>query len=235
MSTLYLIRHGQASFGKENYDRLSERGKRQSRLLGEHLSSRGISFDAVYTGTLSRHQETLQDMAEAYNDAGISLPAARTLPELNEYDSRTILETIIPELLNEDPSYQTDTANLFTERKSFQRVFEASMLRWAAGNHPASLLKWSDFVAGVYRGVSAIMRADGRGKRVAVITSGGPVSVAVRRALGLTDENTMRVTWQIKNCSLTRFKCTESELMLESFNEVAHLEGVGEEGIVTYR
>ena len=235
MSTLYFIRHGQASFGKENYDRLSERGKRQSRLLGEYLASCGISFDAVYTGTLSRHGETLRAMTEAYSDAGITPPATRALPELNEYDSRAILEAIIPELLRDDDSYKEDAINLFTSRKSFQRVFEASMLRWAAGNHSASLVKWCDFVDGVYRGVSEIMRADGRGRNVAVITSGGPVSVVVRRALGLTDGNTMRVTWQIKNSSVTRFKCTESELMLESFNEVHHLESPGEEGLVTYR
>ncbi len=236
MSTLYLIRHGQASFGKENYDRLSERGKRQSSLLGGMLASTGVEFDAVYSGTLDRHAGTEKEIRAAYSRKNISLPEATRMEELNEYDSRSILETLIPELLKEDESYHADAAKLFTDRKAFQRVFEAAMLKWSSRNYSAEgLVHWADFVGGVYRGLEAIMKRDGRGKTVAVITSGGPVSVAVRKALDLSDENTMRVTWQIKNSSVTRFKCTEDTIMLESFNEVAHLEGAGEEGLITYR
>jgi len=236
MSTLYLIRHGQASFGKENYDRLSEGGERQSKLLGEYLAAAGIFFDTVYTGTLERHRGTVRAIRKAMAGMGLPLPEAVPMAEWNEYDSRSVLEALIPELLTGDPSYREDAAKLFTDRKSFQRVFEAAMYRWASGGYEAkNLMPWSEFVATVCRGLDAVMKRDGRGKRVAVITSGGPVSVAVRRALDLTDENTMRVTWQIKNSSVTRFKCTETTIMLESFNEVHHLEGAGKDGLVTYR
>ena len=41
MSAIHLIRHGQASFGADDYDLLSALGERQARLLGESLA--GIS------------------------------------------------------------------------------------------------------------------------------------------------------------------------------------------------
>jgi broad specificity phosphatase PhoE len=41
MGTLYLVRHGQASFGADDYDQLSELGRRQSVRLGEYLRGKG--------------------------------------------------------------------------------------------------------------------------------------------------------------------------------------------------
>mgnify|MGYP006207489193 FL=1 len=58
MGTLYLVRHGQASFGADDYDQLSERGQAQSQRLGAYWRERGLRFDAVYTGTLRRHAQT---------------------------------------------------------------------------------------------------------------------------------------------------------------------------------
>ena len=51
MGTLYLVRHGQASFGAEDYDQLSELGRRQSVRLGQYLRDKGLGFDAVLTPT----------------------------------------------------------------------------------------------------------------------------------------------------------------------------------------
>ena len=59
MGTLYLVRHGQASFGAQDYDQLSELGQRQSQRLGEYFQHKGLRFGQVLTGTLKRHQQTL--------------------------------------------------------------------------------------------------------------------------------------------------------------------------------
>ena len=64
MGTLYLVRHGQASFGAEDYDQLSALGRQQAVRLGEHWRARGLGFDAVITGTLRRHTQTLEGIAE---------------------------------------------------------------------------------------------------------------------------------------------------------------------------
>lgn len=234
MSTIYCIRHGQASFGKENYDALSTTGKEQSYVLGAFFVRRNIIFDSIYTGTLSRHEETEKNFRRAFSQRGIALPEVQKMAELNEYDSHAILKSLVPELLAEGAVTNSDVANIFIDRKAFQRVFEAAMLKWASASYRAQIPSWSDFVQGVYRALDVILQQDGRGKAVAVITSGGPISVAVRRALSLSDVDTMRVTWQIKNASFSKFKCTHESIMVESFNEVPHLEEVGSE-MITYR
>jgi broad specificity phosphatase PhoE len=58
MGTLYLVRHGQASFGSDDYDRLSELGARQCERLGEYFRAKGLRFDGVITGTLKRHVQS---------------------------------------------------------------------------------------------------------------------------------------------------------------------------------
>ena len=53
MASIYLVRHGQASFGAANYDQLSTLGQRQADLTGEFFARVGLSFDAAYAGSLS--------------------------------------------------------------------------------------------------------------------------------------------------------------------------------------
>ena len=47
MSQVLLVRHGQASWGSDDYDVLSDLGERQSRMLGEALAARGVVPDLV--------------------------------------------------------------------------------------------------------------------------------------------------------------------------------------------
>ena len=74
-----------------------------------------------------------------------------------------------------------------------------------------------------------------QGRRVAVFTSGGPLAVAAQRALALSDEMTMRLNWQVVNCSMSRFKCTSETMMLASFNEHDWLRDGNDATLVTYR
>ena len=96
MSTLFIFRHGQASFGQENYDQLSPTGYRQARLVAEHLADIGCRFDAVYTGQLARQQQTFAAMAEVYGQNGDNLPAPVTTPDLDEYDSTGVWQHFYP-------------------------------------------------------------------------------------------------------------------------------------------
>jgi hypothetical protein len=81
MGTLYLVRHGQASFGADDYDQLSELGRRQSVRLGEYLArQQGHAFDAVLTGTLRRHAQTWEGIREGAG-AGSQTPASMARPE----------------------------------------------------------------------------------------------------------------------------------------------------------
>ena len=80
MGTLYLVRHGQASFGAADYDRLSALGHRQAVRLGEHWKERGMRFDAVITGTLRRHGQTWDGIAE-----GLGLSTREATPSMNRH------------------------------------------------------------------------------------------------------------------------------------------------------
>ena len=51
MGRLVVVRHGQASLMKADYDELSPRGREQATALGEHLAAQGWSFDAVFSAT----------------------------------------------------------------------------------------------------------------------------------------------------------------------------------------
>ena len=82
MATIYLVRHGQASFGKENYDQLSPRGWEQGRILGRWLAGK-VEPGAVFGGNLQRHRETVEAITTGY---GVSLPDMQVLEGVNEFD-----------------------------------------------------------------------------------------------------------------------------------------------------
>ena len=87
MGTLYLVRHGQASFGAADYDQLSPLGARQCAALGYYLQERGRHFEAVYIGTLRRHAQSLAALSEQLP----GLAAAQSLPALNEYHAEALV------------------------------------------------------------------------------------------------------------------------------------------------
>jgi broad specificity phosphatase PhoE len=100
MPTLYLVRHGQASFGAADYDNLSPLGEQQSQQLGQYFQSKNLRFDAVYAGTLRRHAQTYSGIAQGMNSD--QTPWLR--PGLNEYDSDAVLAAIHPEPLSREKS-----------------------------------------------------------------------------------------------------------------------------------
>ncbi len=235
MSLLYFIRHGQASFGRDNYDELSERGRRQCALLCRHFDARGVRFDVIYTGTLARHKETADALLPVL--AGTRLGDMPVRHEgLDEYPTEGIFRALAPEAIRQDPSLGDEIPRLMEDRRSFQRVFEAVMSLWAAGMHDMpGVITWKEFSARVNGAIAEIMKQHGSGKTVAVCTSGGPISVAVGNVLGLSAGGTMRVVEQLVNSSVCRFKCTESRIMMYTFNEFAHLEGEKDPSLITYR
>lgn len=235
MSTLYFIRHGQASFGKSDYDILSATGELQARLLADYLFSHRIEFDAILVGPQQRHRQTADPLIAACAKKG-GPPEIIETSEMAEYDFATVLKELIPVLAAESEDFNRAAGLMFTNRKAFQRLFEAVMLRWVNGNHHLpEAMTWEAFKNRVHRGIENIMARYGRGKNVAVFTSGGPISVTVQKALGLSDAMAMQANWQIINCSVTRFKCTHDKLMLASFNEYPWLEMHPDREIITYR
>lgn len=67
MSTIYLFRHGQASFGAKNYDKLSDLGCEQAIALDRYLFNSGIQFDAAYTGDLADSKQFQKAIEAVFN------------------------------------------------------------------------------------------------------------------------------------------------------------------------
>lgn len=236
MSLLYMVRHGQASFGDENYDVLSPRGVEQSRILADYLVELGILFDAVYTGTMDRQTRTAREIIARYRERGLSIPDPCTMPHFNEYDSKAITLSQVADVIREAPELGVDLDKIYTDRKAFQRVFERVMLRWVTGKHDKpGVESWAEVNARVGEGLKAVMAETGRNRTVLVVASGGTISASVRRATGVSDENTMQLCWQIVNSSITRFMYDGERITLSVFNSYPHLELKKDRTLVTYR
>mgnify|MGYP002385737227 CR=1 FL=1 len=222
MGTLYLVRHGQASFGEADYDRLSPRGHQQSLRLGEYFASRGVTFDAVVTGTLRRHAETYAGIAKGLGQTLQPLP----WPGLNEYDSEAVIATIHPDKLEKPTSPEM-------VRHHF-RLLRDGLSQWMAGVvSPRGMPSYSDFVAGI-NGALDHVRKEHFGKSVLLVSSGGPISTAVGQVLGTSAEATIELNLRIRNSSVTEFAFTPKRHMLVTYNTLPHLDDTQYRDWVTY-
>jgi broad specificity phosphatase PhoE len=236
MSMIYMIRHGQASFGKADYDCLSDLGVKQAGILTSHLSQAGIFFDAIYTGLQLRHEQTLAVYLDECKEAGNNVLPIKRTDAFNEYDSEKILTVIIPLLIKEDPAFEAEVAGMIRDNRSFQKVFEKVMSRWIRGTDSFDGLEsWKTYSNRVCAGIDRIMESEGAGKNVAVFTSGGPIAASVQKTLNLAGQDILKLLWQIVNSSVTRFKYGDRRLSLFGFNDFSHLELTKDRTLITYR
>jgi len=236
MSELYMIRHGQASFGEKNYDRLSPTGVAQAEIIARHWVAIGRKTDAIYVGSMERQIDTADALVSAFKDRGIPVPDINTEEALNEYDSESVLKSQIPGMIQENPSTAEKLPHLLRDKEIFHELFHQAMNRWVSGSCDVpGNTTWNDFKQRVQGGVQGIMQTQGAQKRLLIFTSGGPISVAVQKALGLTDQMAMTVAWQIMNASITRFKYNTQGIALAGFNDVTHLELENDKNLLTYR
>jgi broad specificity phosphatase PhoE len=222
MGTLYLVRHGQASFGADDYDQLSELGRRQSVRLGEYFAAKGIHFDGLIAGTLRRHKQTLAGILEGMNRAGDHL----SWEGLNEYDSAAVIAAIHPH-----PLEKPDSPERY--RHHF-RLLRDGLAQWMAGVvSPQGMPSYAEFSAGV-AGALDHVRANHYGQHVLVVTSGGPISTAVGLVLGTSPETTIDLNMRIRNTAVTEFAFTPKRLSLVMYNAVPHLDAREYADWVTY-
>ena len=230
MSTLVVVRHGQASFFEDHYDRLSTLGRRQSRLLGDYWASQGVTFDEVFTGPRERQIDTAHEVGEGFRAAGLAWPEPTMLEELDEYQAEAVLKQALPSLLEQHPNLRemyaaVEAAEGRDEKlRTFQRVYEVVISRWARDELDLQGIEpWSAFRERVHRGYDRITANGNAGRRVAVFTSGGPVGVSMERALQLQPDVTLQLAWMVRNGSVTEFLFSGNRFTLSSFNTFPHL------------
>ena len=226
MGTLYLVRHGQASFGAADYDQLSELGQRQSERLGRYWADQGLRFDAVLTGTLKRHAQTWTGIARG---AGLALqPLA--LPGLNEYDSTALIRAV-----HTGPSEAPlgDPHTPEGRRAHFRRLRDGLAQWMAATVSPQGMPSHTEFVRGITDALDHV-RTHHSGHQVLMVSSGGPIATAVGQVLGLGPQATIDLNMRLRNSAVTEFVFSPQRHTLLTYNTLPHLDAPEFREWVTY-
>ena len=221
MGQLYLVRHGQASLGADDYDQLSPLGAQQSQRLGEHWRAQGLEFDAVITGTLKRHAQTLHGIQQGLGSSHEAL----LWPGLNEYDSEAVIRTI-----QKGPLTKPTTPEGYREHF---RLLRDGLTQWMAGVvSPQGMPSYVDFVQGVSSALDHVRQNhDGN---VLLVSSGGPIATAVAQVLQLSPETSIELNLRIRNSAVSEFSFNPKRHSLISFNTITHLESPTHKGWITY-
>ena len=236
MSTIYLIRHGQASFGADNYDNLSTLGRRKAEVTGHYLRDSNIQFDAVYSGDLQRQKDT----------AEISIASQKIVPlhhidaRFNELRNDEQLEYLLPTVLKQDAALRelVETRGLKSS-KDYQKAIRSVFNYWVSPecDHP-SIQSWSDYSNAVRDALKQVMTRHGSGKTIGIFCSGGTIATMVAQVLGLDGSNTYKFYEPIFNCSITQLFYSSSEVSLSYFNDRSFLQLLGQqhgEDLISYR
>lgn len=240
MGQIYLVRHGQASFGSSNYDQLSDLGVEQARLLGEWFANSHQKFNRIVTGDLKRHRQTA--------DACISvLPKTcrvdtdwHTDAGFNEYDHHEVVVKYRPEF--EDPeAVKRFLASSPRARQEWQQMFEAAMARWMGGQHDADYREpWPAFQRRCVGALQRLLDGADKSQSIVVFTSGGTIATICQHLLELSDRQVAELNWSLVNCAVTKlFYRTDGapsrRVTLSYLNNYAHLEWLGQPHSITYR
>jgi broad specificity phosphatase PhoE len=211
MGTLYLVRHGQASLGAADYDQLSDLGRRQCEMLGTWFASHGLAFDAVLTGTLKRHAQSLRAIESTLG----TQPAARARAGLDEYDSEAVIRAV-----HDGPLLRATTPE--AARTHF-RLLRQGLAAWMTGRaQPVGMPTHAQFVAGIAEALEQV-RTDHVAHRVLVVSSGGPIAHAIGLVLGIGHDAVIDLNMHLRNSAMCELRITAKRLTLVSFNTLPHL------------
>ena len=223
------MRHGQASVNGPDYDVLSPLGAEQARALGRRWAAENregrLAIDAIYLGPQRRHAQTTEHLRAAAADDGLDLPEGEIVEEMAEIDMHTLLAEARKRVLPSAPDLPEQLAKgeLDDVGKTAMRhmigIFAKMLERWAGGEIFEGVEPFDDFTARVRRGLTAITRAQGRGKTVAVVTSGGPICASCHTAMGIPAARAVELMIMAVNGSVTELVYTESKLSLRRFND----------------
>ena len=235
MPKIFLVRHGQASLGAEDYDMLSPLGTEQSRHLGMWFSRCGMRFDRLLAGRNRRHRQTaLACLEELGMDAGrADLQIDRGF---DEYDHLDILRPLGGDLHTPAGLAAWFARQPSAPQRAFQEIFSAAFQRWVSGRYDGDYAEsWRGFRARCVASLENLADSCERGSTAIVFTSGGPVTAICQHLLGIPDDRIMDLHYAIPNTSVSRLLCRPGRIGLGYFNSIAHLEHAGRVDAITYR
>jgi broad specificity phosphatase PhoE len=161
------------------------------------------------------------------------------LDSFNEFQAETVMERCLPELIETDSeiaSMNQAFRNATTrpeQFKTFQRMFEIVIGRWAEGQLPLEDIEpWPEFCSRVHQALAELASSGNRGEQIVIFSSGGPVGVAMQRALALSTEATLKTAWMVRNCAFNEFLFSTERFTLSSYNATPHFT---DPELITYR
>ncbi len=213
MAMVLLVRHGQAAFGSDDYDRLSDRGRQQARWLGEHLAALGYAPVRAVAGTLARQRDTAAEILGA-----MDLAATVELTEdagLNEYDGESIY-----------CAHTGGADQVEHQRRDFRdywRTFRGAMQRWSDNELPGVSESWQQFGARVRGAVDQASAGAAREDTVLMVSSGGAIGRLIADIMGAPASAAIELNLQFRNTGLCELIAGRDTLRLLSYNAIPHL------------
>ena len=229
MGVLLLVRHGQASFGKRDYDALSELGHEQARVLGRALAARGVVPDTIVRGELRRHRETADGIVEGLGrHVEIEVDAG-----WDEFDFQHVVKVHKP-MYRSRTVMLADLARTRQPREKFQKIFEDATDRWTGGTSDADYHEsFPDFSARVDGALRRTAERVASGGTVLVVSSGGPIGLVSSHLLAGDSSLWATLNKVAVNTGVTKVVTGRSGLTLSSYNEHTHVEH--DRTFLTYR
>lgn len=231
MSYLFFVRHGQGTLDGGHYDQLSELGRLQSRMLGEVWAERDFKIDYVYSGTQKRHRQTAETVAASYETKGLKFPEITEDERFNEIDSLDVMEKLVLILLNKDPEFYelVDKTWIALRNNSpdkielFERSMKTIMDAWINESIPGfDGMSWKEYCRLVLDATSELGKY-GTGDRIVIFTSGNPMGIYIKEALGISDAKALELVGNLYNTNVTSIILKDGSLSLFGMNDVSHL------------
>ncbi len=224
MSTLFMVRHAQASYLSDDYDRLSELGFAQARALGRHLSEQQRAIDVVFVGPRRRHRET----AEALVAELPSAPRLEELGELDEYPADEVLRARLPALVSQRPDLQElvrDASSDDPRRRgrALDLLLQAALFDWAERDGDAGHESWREFRGRVERMLERVTEGSGSGRTLLAVSSAGTIGAATASVLGAAAGVALGLGFMLNNSALTELAFSAGRRGLVRFNVLSHL------------
>ena len=254
MTTILLARHGQASFGQENYDQLSELGSIQAQMLGQHYATTQRRIDAIFSGSLERQKDSARHFWESYqtsiNNNGndntpllaaldINEPDSYIIPQFDEFNHKDVL-------VKSDPAFASRSAIAIEIAKAevparrLAELFDRAMQRWHAGDNDHDYHEsWSQFNSRTQQALEQIrtqvasLNLDHHGT-VLVFTSGGVIAAITAQLLQQGSQTAYQLNKSLVNTGVTSLTLKDQSTRLMSLNEYSHLFADGKR-FVTWR
>lgn len=243
MGKIVLVRHGQASFGRANYDELSDLGQQQALQLGTVLQQRLPTVKHVVCGSMVRHQQTahgcltnMQKEATWSTDAGF-----------NEYDHEEVIVRYKPAYADRAVMLQ-EMAQSSNPHRTFQNMFAAAVLRWIGGEHDHDYQEsWHDFKQRVHAALNHVKaeldnktgNTDTKSSKTALVfTSGGVITAVAQDLLGVPDDQIFKINWSLANAAITTVLYSGDLMTLSTLNDYSHFEQLQSKqhpSFITYR